>query len=148
MSAKDTLCQMLKTLGFEATVTEQNYEDMLLLDIQTDEPNRLIGRQGQTLGEIQYLLNRILHKGDDSVPRVMLDVGGYRYGDGTDERLRSPHCPSGPKDRPGHRDPQRGGGWERQEGDPSAASSSVTVLGSNLMVGNLLPTVRRVYPSP
>lgn len=62
MSAKDTLCQMLKTLGFEATVTEQNYEDMLLLDIQTDEPNRLIGRQGQTLGEIQYLLNRILHK--------------------------------------------------------------------------------------
>ena len=78
MSAKDTLCQMLKTLGFEATVTEQNYEDMLLLDIQTDEPNRLIGRQGQTLGEIQYLLNRILHKGDDSVPRVMLDVGGYR----------------------------------------------------------------------
>jgi hypothetical protein len=38
MSAKDTLCQMLKTLGFEATVTEQNYEDMLLLDIQTDEP--------------------------------------------------------------------------------------------------------------
>ena len=78
MSAKDTLLQMLKTLGFEATVTEQDYEDMLLLDIQTDEPNRLIGRQGQTLGEIQYLLNRILHKGDDSAPRVMLDVGGYR----------------------------------------------------------------------
>jgi spoIIIJ-associated protein len=78
MSAKETLGQMLKHLGFEATVTEQNYEDMLLLDIQTEDSGRLIGRQGQTLSELQYLLNRILHKGDETVPRVMLDVGGYR----------------------------------------------------------------------
>lgn len=78
MSAKETLGQMLKHLGFEATVTEQTYEDMLLLDIQTEDSGRLIGRQGQTLSELQYLLNRILHKGDDTVPRVMLDVGGYR----------------------------------------------------------------------
>jgi spoIIIJ-associated protein len=78
MNAKDTLVEMLKHLGFEATVTEQEYDDMLLLDIQTEDSARLIGRQGQTLSELQYLLNRILHKGDDSVPRVMLDVGGYR----------------------------------------------------------------------
>jgi spoIIIJ-associated protein len=78
MNAKDTLVQMLKHLGFEATVTEQNYDDMLLLDIQSDDSARLIGRQGQALSELQYLLNRILHKGDDTVPRVMLDVGGYR----------------------------------------------------------------------
>lgn len=78
MNAKDTLVEMLKHLGFEATVTEQDYDDMLLLDIQTEDSARLIGRQGQTLSELQYLLNRILHKGDDSVPRVMLDVGGYR----------------------------------------------------------------------
>jgi spoIIIJ-associated protein len=78
MSAKETLGQMLKHLGFEATVSEQDYEDMLLLDIQTEDSGRLIGRQGQTLSELQYLLNRILHKGDDTVPRVMLDVGGYR----------------------------------------------------------------------
>jgi spoIIIJ-associated protein len=78
MNAKDTLVEMLKHLGFEATVTEQEYDDMLLLDIQTEDSARLIGRQGQTLSELQYLLNRILHKGDDTVPRVMLDVGGYR----------------------------------------------------------------------
>jgi spoIIIJ-associated protein len=78
MNAKDTLVEMLKHLGFEATVTDQEYDDMLLLDIQTEDSARLIGRQGQTLSELQYLLNRILHKGDDSVPRVMLDVGGYR----------------------------------------------------------------------
>lgn len=78
MNAKETLVQMLKHLGFDATVSEENYDDMLLLDIQTEDPGRLIGRQGQTLSELQYLLNRILHKGDDSVPRVMLDVGGYR----------------------------------------------------------------------
>lgn len=78
MNAKDTLIQMLKHLGFAAIVTEQDYNDMLLLDIQTEDSGRLIGRQGQALSELQYLLNRILHKGDDTVPRVMLDVGGYR----------------------------------------------------------------------
>jgi spoIIIJ-associated protein len=78
MNAKSTLEQLLQHLGFQATVTEQPYEDMQLLDIETDDANRLIGRQGQTLGDLQYLLNRIVHEGNDDAPRVMLDVGGYR----------------------------------------------------------------------
>lgn len=75
---KATLHTLLGHLGFEVSVEEQMVEDQLMLDIKSDDPGRLIGRQGQTLGDLQYLLNRILFRGDDRTPKVMLDVGGYR----------------------------------------------------------------------
>jgi len=53
-------------------------EDGLLLDVKTDDSGRLIGRQGQTLSDLQYITNRILFQQDPSVPKVTVDVCGYR----------------------------------------------------------------------
>lgn len=75
---KDTLEQMLHLLGFPATIDEQATEDGLTLDVKTDDSGRLIGRQGQTLSDLQYLLNRIVFSQDESAPRITVDVGGYR----------------------------------------------------------------------
>lgn len=75
---KATLEQLLQLLGFQATVEEKPMEDHLMLDVQTDDSGRLIGRQGQTLADLQYLLNRMLFQQDTTVPKVMVDVGGYR----------------------------------------------------------------------
>ena len=69
---------MLRLLGFEATVEEQSLDDGLLLDVKADDSGRLIGRQGQTLSDLQYLLNRMLFQRDTSVPKVTVDVGNYR----------------------------------------------------------------------
>jgi spoIIIJ-associated protein len=38
----------------------------------------LIGRQGQTLSDLQYITNRLLFQQDPSAPKVMVDVSGYR----------------------------------------------------------------------
>jgi len=65
-------------MGFSVTVEEQHLEDGILLDVNTDDPGRLIGRQGQTLGQLQYILNRLLFKVDPSIAKVTGDVGGYR----------------------------------------------------------------------
>ena len=46
---KAILEQLLKHLGFEATVEEHVLEDGVLLDVKTEDSGRLIGRQGQTL---------------------------------------------------------------------------------------------------
>jgi spoIIIJ-associated protein len=79
LAPKETLIQLLHHLGFaDAQVEELEVEGQLMLDVKTDDPGRLIGRQGSTLGDLQYLLNRIVHRGDDSTPRIVLDVGGYR----------------------------------------------------------------------
>jgi spoIIIJ-associated protein len=75
---KAALEEMLRHLGFAVTVTESTLEDQILLDIQTDDPGRLIGRAGQTLSDLQFLLNRLVFKNDSRIPRVVLDVGGYR----------------------------------------------------------------------
>ena len=75
---KATLEQLLSTLGFPATVEEHQLDDIYLLDVKTDDSGRLIGRQGQTLSDLQYLLNRMIFQQDQEAPKVMLDVGGYR----------------------------------------------------------------------
>jgi spoIIIJ-associated protein len=76
--SKAILEKILGTLGFAATVEEHTLDGDLMLDVKTDEPGRLIGRQGQTLADLQYIVNRILFQQDQSTPKVMLDVGGYR----------------------------------------------------------------------
>jgi len=75
---KATLEQLLNHLGFDATVEEHNMDDGLFLDVQTSDSGRLIGRQGQTLSDLQYLLNRMLFQQDPTSPKVTVDVGGYR----------------------------------------------------------------------
>ena len=77
-SPKEITGKILGALGFPATVTEQKIGDDLMLDVKTEESGRVIGRQGQTLADLQYIVNRILFQQDQSAPKVMLDVGGYR----------------------------------------------------------------------
>jgi spoIIIJ-associated protein len=73
-----TLHHILELLGFAATVEEHRMDDGILLDVKTEDSGRLIGRQGQTLSDLQYITNRILFQQDPSVPKVLVDVGGYR----------------------------------------------------------------------
>lgn len=75
---KEIVEKILGSLGFVATVEEHTLDGDLTLDVKTEEAGRLIGRQGQTLADLQYLVNRILFQQDQTAPKVMLDVGGYR----------------------------------------------------------------------
>ena len=75
---KVILEKLLELLGFTVTVEENHMEDGILLDVKTEDSGRLIGRQGQTLSDLQYITNRLLFQGDPSAPKVMVDVSGYR----------------------------------------------------------------------
>ena len=75
---KETLEKLLEHMGFTSEVEEQHLDEGLLLNIKTDDPGRLIGRQGQTLSQLQYIVNRLLFRQDQSVPKVTVDVGNYR----------------------------------------------------------------------
>ena len=75
---KATLEKILETLGFSATIDEHKLEEGLLLEIKSEDAGRLIGRQGQTLSDLQYITNRLLFQQDATAPKVMVDVGGYR----------------------------------------------------------------------
>ncbi len=75
---KETLEKILASLGFPAAVEEHQLEDGLLLEVKTEDAGRLIGRQGQTLADLQYITNRLLFQQDPNSPKAMVDVGGYR----------------------------------------------------------------------
>jgi spoIIIJ-associated protein len=75
---KEIVEKILTSLGFPATVEEHKLDDGFFIDVKTDDSGRLIGRQGQTLADLQYLTNRILFQQNPSAPKVTVDVGGYR----------------------------------------------------------------------
>jgi spoIIIJ-associated protein len=75
---KQTLEKILASLGFEAVVEEHKLEEGVLLDVKTEDSGRLIGRQGQTLADLQYITNRILFQQEPASPKIMVDVAGYR----------------------------------------------------------------------
>jgi spoIIIJ-associated protein len=75
---KATLEKVLHLLGFDAVVEEHPLDEGLLLDVKTEDSGRLIGRQGQTLSDLQYITNRLLFQQDATCPKIMVDVSGYR----------------------------------------------------------------------
>ena len=77
-SPRETLEMILGHLGFVFEVQETRHEDSVTLNILTRDPGRLIGRDGHTLEDLQYLLNRLLHHQEDAPARVVIDVEGYR----------------------------------------------------------------------
>ena len=74
----EVLQKVLNGLGLEAKVEQHIVDGAPLLRIATPEPGRLIGKHGQSLGHLQFLVNRILQRHDPSAPRVIVDCEGYR----------------------------------------------------------------------
>lgn len=76
--ARETLELMLGHLGLVFEVEEMEPAGRHVLNIHSRESGRLIGRDGQVLEDLQYLLNRVLNRGEEGVSNVIVDVEGYR----------------------------------------------------------------------
>ncbi len=79
MSPKELLDTMLGYLGFVVQIEEMHNEGgNLTLQIYTEESRRLIGRDGETLEAIQFLLNRLIQAKDKDAAKVVVDCEHYR----------------------------------------------------------------------
>jgi spoIIIJ-associated protein len=79
MTPKDLLDTMLGYLGFVVEIQETTNEGgNPTLQIYTEESRRLIGRNGETLEAIQFLLNRLLQARDQHAEKVIVDCEHYR----------------------------------------------------------------------
>lgn len=76
--AQEALHTILDSLQIEYTVDTQRHEDQILLNIQCENENFLIGRRGATLDAVQYLVNRIANKNVQQKIQVVLDTSDYR----------------------------------------------------------------------
>lgn len=77
-TAREILDTMLGYLGFVVEIEETESAGGPCLQIYTKEKDALIGRRGERLDDIQYLLNRLLRMKDIKAQRVRVDVEHYR----------------------------------------------------------------------
>jgi spoIIIJ-associated protein len=87
MEPREILDTMLGYLGFVAEIQEVETENGRQLQVFTAESDILIGRDGEVLEDLQFLLNRILQAQDRNAPKVQVDVAHWRAM--RDDRLRS-----------------------------------------------------------
>jgi spoIIIJ-associated protein len=76
--ARETLELLLGHLGLVFEIEESEQGGRCVLNVRTREPGRILGRDGHNLEDLQYLLNRILNRGEEGVSNVIVDVEGYR----------------------------------------------------------------------
>ena len=70
--------RMISMLGLVAEINAQSESEIIHLSVKTEDPGRLIGRNGQTLNALQHLLNGILLNKKKNFPKVLIDVEGYQ----------------------------------------------------------------------
>ena len=84
--AKDILVELLRLIDIDATVTVRPPETpgdgvgqaSAVFDIHGDDLGLLIGRRGETLAALQYMVNLLLNQGAQGHLSVTVDVEQYR----------------------------------------------------------------------
>lgn len=77
-SAKQFLSSMLEKMGIDTKLTVKLKQNSLYIDMTGKEMALLIGRRGQTLDSLQYLVSLVVNKDRDEYLRVILDTENYR----------------------------------------------------------------------
>jgi spoIIIJ-associated protein len=76
--ARNILLDVLDLLGMDTDVEIQQRDGSLVLEVIGEDLGLLIGRRGETLTSLQFVLNLILAKRLKKWSRVVVDVEGYR----------------------------------------------------------------------
>ena len=75
---KELLDTMLGHLDFSFEIKEFESPKGLTLQVYSPERERLLGRRGELLEDIQFLLNRMLQAKDKDASRVVVDIEHWR----------------------------------------------------------------------
>lgn len=86
-AAEKFLKELLRRMDIEAEVQVAVNEDRIDVDITGENLGLLIGRRGQTLDSLQYIVGLAVNREGGDWVRVMVDVEGYRSR--REETLRS-----------------------------------------------------------
>jgi spoIIIJ-associated protein len=76
---REILDRILEAIGIRARIEIQEDDETLVATISGGELGLVIGKHGQTIDAIQYLINAILWRGQgDERKPVVIDAAGYR----------------------------------------------------------------------
>lgn len=79
MTAKDFLAQVFSTMNIKVDIEVELIDNkQLIINMNGDEMGVIIGKRGQTLDSLQYLVNLVVNKGEYPYLNVTLDTESYR----------------------------------------------------------------------
>ncbi len=76
--AQTALSGLLERLDVEARVEMKEDDERIYLNILGDGGGLLIGRKGQTLDALEYVVNKMVHKSQEGKKRIVVDTENYR----------------------------------------------------------------------
>jgi spoIIIJ-associated protein len=76
--AANVLDDLLDILDIDADVNIREDDERIVLDVTGPEAGRAIGKKGQTLDALQFLLNRIVNRDVEEQRHIIVDSGDYR----------------------------------------------------------------------
>ena len=76
--ASGLLQEILAQMGMQTDVSSTVHDSEVVLSFEDVTDGLLIGRKGQTLDALEYLVNRIIARNDDNETHLLLDAAGYR----------------------------------------------------------------------
>lgn len=76
--AVELLVSLMEHMGLEADVQLREDGARVVLDIQGPDAGRAIGKKGQTLDAMQFLLNKVVNRFPETRRHIVLDSGDYR----------------------------------------------------------------------
>ena len=76
--ARQLLSGLLSRMQIESPVAVEETEEMIILNIQGDGSGLLIGKRGQNLDALQYILNKAIHHSANGHKMIVIDTEGYR----------------------------------------------------------------------
>jgi spoIIIJ-associated protein len=86
-AAQEILETLLQNMDIRAHVRVRTVADPIVLDVETDNGGLLIGRRGETLSALQYLVNVLIGKRTRRWTKVVIDVEHWR--DRREDTLRA-----------------------------------------------------------
>lgn len=122
---------LFSKLDIEADLTVEKEEDIFKIIVSTEENALLIGKHGNTLSSLEYVLTQLSTAEEGEFVRVLVEVGGYReereeYLENLAEKIRQEVLDTGAKKSLRGLKP-----WERRvvhlylSTDPSITTESV-----------------------
>jgi spoIIIJ-associated protein len=79
--AREVLGEILRRMGIDASIEARPEGDKTVLDVRGADTAHVIGKKGQTLEALQFLVAKIVHRGHEGEPGAtsfVIDSEGYR----------------------------------------------------------------------
>jgi len=76
--ALEMVQEILKRMDLDVHVQVRDDDEEVVLDLSGEDTGRVIGKKGQTLDALQFLVNKIVNRFPEGRRHIVLDSGDYR----------------------------------------------------------------------